>query len=180
MEIRKCPVAQAEIVGEFYDNVVKFMDDNGVNYPKWRYKIFPTTDYAGDAARAGTQFVCVDGEKICAAFVLSEDPEGDYSKVAWSRNLAVGEFLVLHAFAVAPDCQRRGLGKKIIDFCASYAVEKNYRALRLDIVPTNFPAQKLYESCGFKFAGAADLERKISGIPQFCCYERNFSDECNG
>ena len=176
MEIRKCSVEEATTVGAFYDEIVKFMDDNGVNYPKWIYKIFPTTDYAVDAARAGNQFVCVEGEKILSAFVLSENPEGDYSKGAWSKNLAVGEYLVLHALAVAPDCQHRGLGKKIIEYSINYAAEKNYRALRLDIVPENFPAKKLYEACGFKFVGAADLGRTFSGIPQFCMYERNLYD----
>ena len=179
MEIRKCLVAQSKSVGEFYDSVVKFMDDNGVNYTKWRYKIYPSTGYARDAARAGDLFVCVDGEKICAAFVLSEDPEGDYSKVTWSQNLSLGEFLVLHAFAVAPDCQRRGLGKKIVEYGANYAAE-NYRALRVDIVPENFPAKKFYETCGFKFVGTADLGRTSTGVPQFCCYERILSDECTG
>ena len=179
MEIRKCPVAQSKAVGEFYDSVVKFMDDNGVNYPKWRYKIYSSTGYARDAARTGNLFVCVDGEKICAAFVLSENTEGDYSKVTWSQNFSVGEFLVLHAFAVAPDCQRRGLGKKIVEYCANYAAE-NYRALRVDIVPENFPTKKFYETCGFKFAGTADLRRTSTGISQFCCYERILSDECTG
>lgn len=173
MTIRKCTVNEAAAVGDFYDAVVEFMNDNNVNYPQWRYKIFPSKKYAVDAARAGNQFLCADGEKICAAFVLTEDPEGDYSAVTWSRALAVGEYLVLHAFAVAPDCQRRGLGKKIIDYCINYAAGKNYRALRLDIVPGNFPAKKLYEACGFKFVGAADLKREISGIPKFCLYERN-------
>lgn len=173
MEIRKCTVEEAATVGEFYDATVKFMNDNNANYPKWLYKIFPSTNYAVDAARAGTQFICADGDKILAAFVLCEDPEGDYSKVKWSLDLAEGEYLVLHAFAVAPDCQRRELGKKIIEYCANYAAEKNYRALRLDIVPSNFPAKKLYEACGFKFVGAAYLGREFSGIPEFCCYERN-------
>lgn len=176
MEIRKCTVNEAAVVGEFYENTVKFMDDNGVNYPKWLYKIFPSTKYAIDAARAGNQFICTDGENILAAFVLCEDPEGDYSKGAWSQNLEIGEFLVLHAFAVAPNYWRRGLGKKIIEFCTNYAAEKNYRALRLDIVPENFPAKKLYEACGFKFVGAANLGREFSGIPKFCMYERNFFD----
>lgn len=172
MQIRKCTVDAAAAVGEFYDATVKFMKDNGVNYPKWLYKIFPSTDYALDAARDGTLFVCTEGEKICAAFVLSENPEGDYSKGNWSQPLALGEYLVLHAFAVAPDLWRRGLGKKVIEFCTNRAAEKNYRALRLDIVPENFPAKKLYEACGFKFAGAADLGREFSGIAQFCMYER--------
>ena len=173
MDIRKCKVEEATAVGAFYDSIVKFMDDNGVNYPKWIYKVFPSTDYAIDAARAGTQFICVDGGKLLAAFVLCENPEGDYSKGAWSKNLAEGEYLVLHAVAVAPNYQRRGLGKKIIEYCIDYAAEKNYRVLRLDIVPSNLPAKKLYEACGFKFVGAADLRSEFSGVPQFCMYERN-------
>ena len=173
MEIIKCTVDEAAKVGEFYDAIIKFMNDNGVNYPKWIYKIFPSTKYAVDAARSGTQFVCMAGEKILAAFVLSENPEGDYSKGTWSQNLSDGEYLVFHAFAVAPQCQRQGLGKKILDYCVKYAAEKNYRALRLDIVPENFPARKFYEGYGFKFVGAADLGRTFSGIAQFCLYERN-------
>ena len=173
MEIRKCPVEEAAAVGAFYDSTIKFMDDNSCNYTKWRYKIFPTTNYAIDSAKENNLFVCVDGEKICAAFVLSENPEGDYSKGAWSKNLAEGEYLVLHVFAVAPNFWRQGLGKKVIEYCLNYAAEKNYRALRLDIVPSNFPAKKLYEACGFKFAGAADLGRTFSGVPQFFLYERN-------
>lgn len=173
MTIKKCTADEAANVGEFYDAVVKFMNDNNVNYTKWRYKIYPSIDYALDAARVENLFSCVDGEKILAAFVLSENPEGDYSKGAWTKNLAAGEFLVLHAFAVAPDCQRQSLGKKIVEYCANYAAE-NYRALRVDIVPENFPAKKFYEACGFKFVGAADLGRNIPGIPQFCLYERNF------
>lgn len=173
MEIKKCTVEEAAAVGAFYDEIVKFMDEHSVNYPKWIYKIFPSIDYALDAARAENLFSCVDGEKIFAAFVLSENPEGDYSKGAWTKNLAAGEFLVLHAFAVAPKFWRQGLGKKIIEYCINFTAEKNYRALRLDIVPENFPAQKLYEACGFKFVGAADLGRTFSGIPQFCMYERN-------
>ena len=176
MQIKKCPVAEAAAVGKFYDETVKFMDEAGLNHPRWLYKIFPSMKYALDAARDENLFVCVDGEKILAAFVLSENPEGDYSKVKWSKNLATGEFLVLHAFAVAPNFWRRGLGKKIVDFCVNFAAEKNYRALRLDIVPENFPAKKLYEACGFKFVGAAELGRTFSGVPQFCLYERNFYD----
>ena len=168
MEIKKCTVEEAAAVGAFYDEIIKFMDANNVNYPKWIYKVFPSIDYALDAARAGDLFVCVDGEKILAAFVLCENPEGDYSKGAWSKNLAEGEYLVLHALAVAPNFWRQGLGKKIIEYCINYTAEKNYRALRLDIVPSNFPAKKLYEAYGFKFVGAADFGRTFSGIEQFC------------
>lgn len=52
MEIRKCTVAEAAAVGKFYDATIKFMDEHGVKHSKWLYKIFPTTEYAVDAARA--------------------------------------------------------------------------------------------------------------------------------
>lgn len=177
MEIRACTIDEAGAVGEFYDGLVKFMDDSGANFPKWRYKIYPSTDYATANAKLGTQFICVEAGKIIATFALHENPEGAYEKAAWSKNLARGEYLVLHGLAIAPEFQRHGLGRKIVDFCANYAKNKNYRAIRLDIVPENFPAQKLCERCGFKFVGAVDLERGVPGIPKFCLYERNFSDD---
>ena len=49
-----------------------------------------------------------------------------------------------------------------------------YKAFRLDIVPGNAPAQKLYEKSGFKYAGDAGLDRGIAHIPVFSLYELNW------
>ena len=64
-----------------------------------------------------------------------------------------------------------GIGKEMVRFCIEYAKEHGYKAVRLDVVPDNIPARRLYESCGFKYVGDVDLERDIPEIPLFSMYE---------
>ncbi len=81
---------------------------------------------------------------------------------------------LLHALAISPEMQGKGLGAEIVRFCTEEAKSKGYKAFRLDIVPGNAPAQKLYEKSGFKYAGDADLDRGIAHIPVFSLYELNW------
>lgn len=63
---------------------------------------------------------------------------------------------------------------KIIRFCVNKAKAEGFRALRVDIVPSNAPARKLFEKNGFTYAGDTDLEMNIEGIPLFSLYELNW------
>ena len=85
-----------------------------------------------------------------------------------------GDYMVPHTLAVAPDRQGKGTASEIIRFCISRAQSGGYRALRVDIVPTNHPARKLYEKNGFTYAGDVDLGRGIEGIPEFSLFELNW------
>ena len=55
-----------------------------------------------------------------------------------------------------------------------YPSEASVRAIRVDIVPTNDPARRLFEKNGFIYAGDVDLELDIGDIPAFSLYELNF------
>ena len=169
MEIRKCRDEDVPAVGRFYDRVVEWLDGH-VNYPKWTYKVYPSEISARAQTRAGAQYVCLDGETIVAAFVLNADPEGDYAKGRWERELPEGSYLVVHALAVDPERQRSGFASEIVRYCVDQAKIGGYKAVRLDVVPGNAPARALYEKHGFKYAGDADLNRGIETIPVFSLY----------
>ena len=62
----------------------------------------------------------------------------------------------------------------MVQFCIDKARNGGYKAVRLDIVPENIPARKLYEKSGFKFAGEKDLDRGFEDIPTFQLFELNF------
>ncbi len=173
MFIRKSREDEITAVGAFYDDVVFWLDHH-VNYPKWMYKIYPSEPFVREMTTARTQYLCIDGRRIAAAFVLNDDPRGDYQKGAWSRELSDGSYLVLHALAIAPEYQRRGLGSEIVRFCVDKAKTLGRRALRVDIVPDNWPAKKLYEKNGFVYVGDFDLGRGIENIPVFSLYELNW------
>ena len=173
IRIEKCTEADVAAVGAFYDRVVRWLDAH-VNYPKWVYRVYPSEGSVREATAAGEQYVCLDGDAIAGAFVLNADPRGNYRKGKWQKDLPDGAYMVLHTLAVAPERQGRGLGSQIVRFCAERARSGGFGALRVDIVPDNHPAAKLYRKNGFTYAGDADLERGIAEIPVFSLYELNW------
>ncbi len=173
MQIRKCRDDEISSTGAFYDNVVEYLDAH-INYPKWVYREYPSEEYARAMTARGCQYVCENDGRTVAAFVLNRDPEGSYQMGRWSRQLEDGEYMVIHALAVDPSLQGTGIGRDIISFCIDTAKADGAKAIRLDIVPGNIPAKKLYESFGFSYVGDEDVRPDIEHIPAFSLYELNF------
>lgn len=173
MIIRKCSEDDIEAAGRFYDRTVKYLCEH-TNYPKWTYKEYPSESYVREMVEAKCQFICVDGEEIVGAFVLNDDPQGAYENARWSRKLSGGEYMVCHALASEATLQGQGIGTQMVAYCIDCAKKNGYQAIRLDVVPDNIPAKKLYEKCGFQYVGDVDLERNIDEIPMFSMYEMNF------
>lgn len=172
MIIRLCCEEDIAAVGEFYDYVVRYLCEH-INYPKWTYKEYPSEESVREMTETGSQFVCIEQDSIVGAFVLNDDPQGAYEKAVWSRQLPEGRYMVCHTLAAKPASQRKGIGRQIVEYCIDYAKKLGFEAIRLDVVPDNIPAKRLYEKCGFSYVGDVDLERNIPGIPLFSMYELN-------
>ncbi len=171
LTIRKCTLDDVNIVGAFYDEVVKYLDDTNTNYPKWMYKEYPSTDSTKENILANSQYVAIQDGKICAGFVLNTNPGGAYEKGNWQINLNEGEYMVIHGLAVHHTLAGQGIGTQIINYCKQYAKNNGYKSLRIDVVPDNYPAINLYKKCGFVDAGEYDLERGLEHIPTFTLLE---------
>ncbi len=173
MEIRKCRAEEIPETGAFYDRVVQWLD-NHINYPKWMYRVYPSEASVRENTIAGNQYVCLEDREIVGAFALNDDPQGNYQKGDWAVPLTDGEYMVLHALAIAPERHGQSLGSKAVRFCVETAKANGYASLRLDIVPGNHPARRLYEKHGFRYAGDVDLDRGIEHIPIFSLFELNW------
>lgn len=173
MQIKACGEADIVAVGAFYDRVVEYLDEH-INYPKWNYKEYPSEGSVREMTEAGCQFMCIEDNEIIGAFVLNVDPQGQYENATWSKQIPLGEYMVCHTLAADPDLQGKGIGKQMVAFCIEHAKKHGFKAVRLDVVPDNIPARKLYEKCGFQYVGDVDLEREIDEIPLFSMYELNF------
>ena len=173
MQIRKCTEEDIKAAGAFYDRVVLWLDQH-INYPKWIYKVYPSERSAREMTAAGNQYLCEEDGTLIGAFVLNTDPQGNYHKGSWKKDIPDGEYLVLHSLAIDPAMHGKGIGSEVIRFCENKARTEGFRALRVDIVPDNLPARKLYEKNGFTSAGDVDLERGIENIPVFSLYEKNW------
>ena len=86
-----------------------------------------------------------------------------------------GEYMVIHTLATRIDSYGKGVATQMVKFCIDKAKARGYKAIRLDVVPDNYPAIKLYQKCGFVFAGEKDLQRGFEHIPTFCLYGIDFA-----
>ncbi len=170
MEIIKCTMAHWDAVAAFYDKVTAYLAQH-VNYPKWRPGDYPGRDSTRAAIEEQIQYACVEQGKIIGAFILNADPGCDYDVGDWQRDLSRGEYLVIHTLAADPEDYRKGIGRFMVNYCICTAREKGYQAVRVDTVPENGPARRLYENLGFVFAGEKDLKRGLAEIPRFALYE---------
>lgn len=172
VNFQKCSERDIVRTGQFYDDVILWLNDHE-NYPRWIYKVYPSENSVRSMVKAGGQYIYRDGETILAAFALNTQPQGNFQRGSWSQTLADGSYMVLHALAIDPQSQRRGIGTEIVRFCIDKAKSGNYKAIRVDIVPTNYPARRFFEKNGFVYAGDVDLELNIGDIPEFSLYELN-------
>ena len=173
MEIRKCREEDIARTGNFYDRVVKQLDEH-VNYPRWIYRVYPSEGTVRSMTEAGAQYVCTHEGDIVGAFALDDRPPECFSNGSWRRDLPAGSYMVLHALAVDPAFQRRGAASEIVRFCIDRAKSEGYRAMRVDIIPDNVPARTLVEKHGFVYAGDAASGLEFAGIPTFSLYELNW------
>jgi ribosomal protein S18 acetylase RimI-like enzyme len=173
LQIRKCTHADIEAAGAFYDKAVLWLDAH-VNYPRWMYRVYPSESSVREMTAVGSQYIALQNGRIVGAFVLNTDPQGNYHKGCWKKDLPEGSYMVIHALAADPELQGQGIASRIIRFCIEKARSSGHLALRVDTVHDNYPAKRLYEKNGFSYAGDADLERDVEGLPACSLYEFNW------
>jgi len=176
MSIIRCGNEHTDKVAAFYDEVTLYLTTH-TNYPEWQYKKYPCFDSVKKAVENNTQYAYLnDKNEVIGAFVLNRDPQGDYDAANWSESLDESEALIIHSFATLPQMQRRGIGGQMIKYIIKSAKNTGVKALRLDIVPKNIPAKRLYQKYGFKYVGEYDLKRGFENIPTFCLYELSLTE----
>lgn len=173
LEITKATLADLDDLAEMFDEIVDHLNAH-INYPMWIKGEYPARHTIQAAIEKDTQYICRADGRAVGAFVVNNDPQGDYAPGNWSLDLPVGEFAVLHTLAVRPDAYGIGAGKAMVKKSIEIAKELGYPSLRLDLVTGNDPAVSLYEKCGFVCAGKEIDLKRFAHIPAFDFYEYNF------
>lgn len=91
-------------------------------------------------------------------WLLVHDEEGraiGFSKVNWSRAIPVsGEIgAELQKIYFLKSQAGKGYGKQLLQFIQQSAKTRKESTLWLDVLKTNSPAQRFYQSCGFQVVG---------------------------
>lgn len=169
--------ASGKIAGEsipravktFYHSLIKGLDQT-TGYCRWELGAHPSDEMLEAAINQKELYLGVIDQRIAACMMINLHGDG-YPKAAWDNEIAEGEYLVIHILGVHQDFRRRGLAKEMVQFAIDLARREKKRAIRLDVLKGNLPAEEMYTSLGFRYIDTISLYYESTGWADFELFE---------
>jgi ribosomal protein S18 acetylase RimI-like enzyme len=131
---------------------------------------YPNRWYIRQAIEMHELFILEIDWKLCGAVILNEDQMKEWGSIGWDNTIQ--RVLVIHAFAIEPEFQGKGFGKKLLLYCEQYAAARGYNGIRLDSFEKNDISNHLYKTNGYRFVGSVMFDEKPEGNKNYFCYEK--------
>lgn len=103
--------------------------------------------------------------------VLNHQCNDGYRKFKWQTEAAADEILVIHALGVHPAYSGKGYAKAMVKKAFEVGAEMHQKAIRLDVLGGNVPAEKLYTGLGFKYMDTLKMYYEDTGWTDYELYE---------
>ncbi len=154
--IRKATAADLPRIGEIYEAIFD-KEDQGPAYTNWLRGSYPTTEDARKALEAGTLYVGEEDGALWGVVNLNGIQLPEYDKISWSIPAGREKVRVIHTLCIHPAQSGKGLAKRMAAFCEETARVQGKTVIRLDTWEGNAPANRLYPSIGYRFAGRTEF-----------------------
>ena len=158
------------VVREKYIEVIEHTKDMNI-HARWIYGQHPTDAVIQAYMNRQEMYLFMDGQNVAGMTAITMYQSEDYHEILWSQNLKDDEVASLHILTVTPEYQGKGVSKRMIAEIISLAMEKGKKAIRLDTLASNIPAQHMYEKLGFVYRGKQNLYAENTGWTDFLYYE---------
>ena len=170
LSFRKANPDEYPCVRAFYDDLIDGVQ--GMRYhPKWKKGIYPEDAFLASSVGNGELYLAEENGRVVGAMVLNHSAADGYEKAKWKIAAGADEIYVIHILGVSPAYMRQGIGKRLVAEAVHLAEENGMKALRLDVLVGNLPAEKLYKSMGFMFIDRVTLFYEDTGRCDFDLYE---------
>lgn len=169
MELIQAKEIDFERITAFYRYVIDNTENMDI-YCRWIYGLHPDDEMIREYILAGKLYYCEEKGSICAALAVTAQEE-DYRDVQWHQSLVDDEVAVVHILCVDPKLQRQGIARQVMEQIIGQAGRMEKKAVRLDTLSCNIPAQHLYESIGFERRGTKRWYACNVGWTDFFLYE---------
>ena len=158
------------VVREKYIEVIEHTRDMNI-HARWIYGQHPTDAMIQSYIDGQEMYLFMDGQNVAGMTAITMYQGEDYHAVIWSQNLKDDEVASLHIFTVTPEYQGKGISKRMMAEIISLVIKKGKKAIRLDALASNSPAQHMYEKLGFEYRGKRNLYAENTGWTDFLYYE---------
>lgn len=170
MLIRKAALREYQAVRAFYHALIDGTADREYG-AGWIKDIYPAPEFLMASIRGGELYIGLEEERIVAAMVLNHECNEGYLSFQWPTAAEEGEVTVIHALGVHPTCAGKGYGKQLVRFALDTARENRQKAVRLDVLKGNLPAERLYASMGFQLLHTLPMYYADTGWTDYELYE---------
>ncbi|WP_298417666.1 GNAT family N-acetyltransferase [uncultured Kordia sp.] len=165
LHIRKATTTDIESLLIITKACAKHMIANAIF--QWNENYPNKTAFENDVDR-NELYVLLDVHEIVGCLVVSSLMDEEYKTIDWLS--PDDKNLYIHRLAVHPKHQGKGYAQHLMNFAESFAIENNYRSIRLDTFSKNHRNQKFYELRGYKKLGNIYFPKQ--SVYPFYCYER--------
>ena len=159
-----------EAVRHFYHSLIDSLSPEQ-RYVCWKKDIYPSPEFLRSAIDNGDLYICCEGEQIAGAMVLNHDYNESYHNYQWQTAANDSELLIIHALGVHSDFNGKGYAKAMVQKAIDIAKETDMKAIRLDVLTGNIPAEKLYQGFGFQHMATMQMYYEDTGWADFKLYE---------
>ncbi len=170
MNIRKATLDEFLSVRAFYHEMTDWLETAAYG-PGWKKDIYPSPEDLIEALTLGELWVYdYDGGYIASMIVNSRSQE-EYSRVKWEIDASQDEVLLIHALGVMPQYHGKGIASEMVKHAITLAKAQNKKAMRLDVLAGNLPAEKLYPKFDFKLIDTLEMFYEDTGLTLYKLYE---------
>lgn len=157
-------------VREFYYSLTDAMEHAEFK-PGWKKDVYPSQDFLLTSIRYGELYIGESDDGMAACMVVNHEYNDGYQQVKWLTEAEDGELLVIHALGVHPDVSGRGIAKKMVRHVMETARKNNLKAIRLDVLEGNVPAEAAYISVGFQYIDTLSMFYEDTGWTRYKLFE---------
>jgi len=163
--IRKANLKDLHSVKKIAEACATNMINQGVF--QWNEHYPSLTIFKKDIEEENLYVIDLDGI-VYGCIMFSEEKDPLYNTINWLTPDRSN--LYLHRLAIHPLQQKKGWGKKLMDFAENYALENGNISIRLDTFSQNLRNNTFYKARGYTRLGDVYFVKQ-STFP-FHCYEK--------
>jgi len=165
------PTEDFELVKETYIDVIDHTP--GIDrHARWVYGKHPDDELLRTYIENGEMYLFTDHEKVFGMVALVMHQDKAYETVPWEVIASNDQVATLRLLTICPEYRGQSLGNRLLDETIKIAAENGKKALRLDTLLSNTPAQHMYEKAGFSCRGTLHLFEESLGWTDFVFYEK--------
>ena len=137
------------------------------NIFQWNEK-YPSKKIFKEDIESISLYLAKINQEIVGCIMLTKNKDDVYKDIKWLSEDNIN--LYIHRLAVHPLFQKKGIGRKMMDFAEDYAKSNNYESVRLDTFSKNKRNNIFYENRGYIRLGNVYFPEQ-SRFP-FYCFEK--------